>query len=656
MTLFRSKNQEKENDSADFINKLDKVIQTILAVLENLNTLDRMVIGANISTNNFYLDEIFYRLKIENIDENIKEIKEFYPKVIIGYGSKRLEEIKVKLENIKNRDEINDTAKVEEMIFVSRLEIARYKEILKDLNLLIERIKSNNKLLEADKIALIDYWISFYKTEKLGFKLDINSEISLMIKELKELEYGGYGDRELNRFEEICLKEYVNYCKNNNDIENIIQSIKTNIFNPMLIRYRSELEILKKKLALLNLTNELSNLEKKLKEEEFIIDFNEKHGHKIDLSSQLLSMKKGLQELRYGGYGEAAIDKFINYSQSLIVKEKEKNKTDKEILALIRLEFKRSVKWFNKKLEKIEKRLDRINDSELKKELLKDFKEEMEKPINLVEKIAKLTERLKDANLYSDQVIERFTKQCKKIERESIFYNDRETFVDEVDELYENIVTNKDKTAINHLKSRVEIFSKKLAKLNEYGYGESAINEFRELCFTIIKSSKTLKEKYLLIDQKYRMFEDNYYANFKVFTIWKDKNLIIKQDNKEDIEKQFHYMISLSPKELQNYYKEDSKNKKQAMINHNNKVIVNYLAKKEALAKNNSLIIDERMTSFFNNNIPYSEEDIESAKEEIETKNELLNEKLISFMEYIDSTIFKQILNIRLNELHNKNN
>lgn len=656
MTLFRSKNQEKENDSADFINKLDKVIQTILAVLENLNTLDRMVIGANISTNNFYLDEIFYRLKIENIDEFIKEIKEFYPKVIIGYGSKRLEEIKVKLENIKNRDEINDTAKVEEMIFVSRLEIARYKEILKDLNLLIERIKSNNKLLEADKIALIDYWISFYKTEKLGFKLDINSEISLMIKELKELEYGGYGDRELNRFEEICLKEYVNYCKNNNDIENIIQSIKTNIFNPMLIRYRSELQILKKKLALLNLTNELSNLEKKLKEEEFIIDFNEKHGHKIDLSSQLLSMKKGLQELRYGGYGEAAIDKFINYSQSLIVKEKEKNKTDKEILALIRLEFKRSVKWFNKKLEKIEKRLDRINDSELKKELLKDFKEEMEKPINLVEKIAKLTERLKDANLYSDQVIERFTKQCKKIERESIFYNDRETFVDEVDELYENIVTNKDKTAINHLKSRVEIFSKKLAKLNEYGYGESAINEFRELCFTIIKSSKTLKEKYLLIDQKYRMFEDNYYANFKVFTIWKDKNLIIKQDNKEEIEKQFHYMISLSPKELQNYYKEDSKNKKQAMINHNNKVIVNYLAKKEALAKNNSLIIDERMTSFFNNNIPYSEEDIESAKEEIETKNELLNEKLISFMEYIDSTIFKQILNIRLNELHNKNN
>ena len=656
MTLFRSKNQEKENDSADFINKLDKVIQTILAVLENLNTLDRMVIGANISTNNFYLDEIFYRLKIENIDENIKEIKEFYPKVIIGYGSKRLEEIKVKLENIKNRDEINDTAKVEEMIFVSRLEIARYKEILKDLNLLIERIKSNNKLLEADKIALIDYWISFYKTEKLGFKLDINSEISLMIKELKELEYGGYGDKELNRFEEICLKEYLNYCKNNNDIENIIQSIKTNIFNPMLIRYRSELEILKKKLALLNLTNELSNLEKKLKEEEFIIDFNEKHGHKIDLSSQLLSMKKGLQELRYGGYGEAAIDKFINYSQSLIVKEKEKNKTDKEILALIRLEFKRSVKWFNKKLEKIEKRLDRINDSELKKELLKDFKEEMEKPINLVEKIAKLTERLKDANLYSDQVIERFTKQCKKIERESIFYNDRETFVDEVDELYENIVTNKDKTAINHLKSRVEIFSKKLAKLNEYGYGESAINEFRELCFTIIKSSKTLKEKYLLIDQKYRMFEENYYANFKVFTIWKDKNLIIKQDNKEEIEKQFHYMISLSPKELQNYYKEDSKNKKQAMINHNNKVIVNYLAKKEALAKNNSLIIDERMTSFFNNNIPYSEEDIESAKEEIETKNELLNEKLISFMEYIDSTIFKQILNIRLNELHNKNN
>ena len=77
------------------------------------------------------------------------------------------------------------------MIFVSRLEIARYKEILKDLNLLIERIKSNNKLLEADKIALIDYWISFYKTEKLGFKLDINNEISLMIKELKELEYGG---------------------------------------------------------------------------------------------------------------------------------------------------------------------------------------------------------------------------------------------------------------------------------------------------------------------------------------------------------------------------------------------------------------------------------------------------------------------------------
>ena len=87
--------------------------------------------------------------------------------------------------------------------------------------------------------------------------------------------------------------------KNNSTNEEIIDYIGENIYNPLMKKYENALKILRKRIDLLENSQELSQKEKELEIEKIIIDFNERNGHKIDLSSQLLEMKNSLRSLKY---------------------------------------------------------------------------------------------------------------------------------------------------------------------------------------------------------------------------------------------------------------------------------------------------------------------------------------------------------------------
>lgn len=663
MSLFRKNNKKIPNKNEDnFI----ILINTLIILLENLGVLDYNKIEKKIIENkNIFANDILNIVKLQSLENETDffELKENYSNIITGYGPKKIEEFKLKLENFKEKNQSFNDFYNKAFLF-TKLEITRYKDILKDLNIIIKRINNNFKLSNADKIVLVDYWFSFYKKEKLGFLVDIDSEISSMIYELKNLKYGGYGINEINKFKYLCFKKQDELKNKFNNPNFILEIIRDEIYNPFIKKYQENLKVLDQKINMLKNINEINEEEKSIKIEEFIIDFNESHGHLVDLSSQILKMRQGLQELKYGGFGKQAIDKFISFSQNLIIKEKNNNKTNKEILARIRLEYKKSINWYNMKIAKLETRLKNIKNKSIKEEMIKSFQEEMAKPIDINQKISKILKKLEQKNAYTKEEIMAFKNICIKLEQESIFTKDLEKIADRIDEEYEKLIIKNEQEHENNrknLENKITILTQELANLQQIGYGESAVKEFNEACKKIINDNKTELEKKLLIEQKFNILKENYFNNLKIFTIWKNKQINKFPEEKEQIENQFNFLISLSPTELQKFYKEDSKRKKEAMNLHNNKVIINYLAKKEAIKLKNPNIINIRMKSFSNNIIPYNEEELLKAKHELENASLLAQElvpkeeRLISTLEYINNTIFKQILNIRLNELQKQN-
>ena len=140
--------------------------------------------------------------------------------------------------------------------------------------------------------------------------------------------------------------------------------------------------------------------------------------------------------------------------------------------------------------------------------------------------------------------------------------------------------------------------------------------------------------------------------------MWKNTETKKHPESKSDIEKTMNYLITLSPKELQLYYEDDDRRKRESMEKHNNRLLVKFLAEEEARSKNDSELITKRLNAYDNGFIPYISEELERAREELEEQEYLADEispseKLISVTEYIDSTLFKQISDIKVAELNN---
>lgn len=357
MSFFNKKGiKVKEKLQYDTKN-LDVTIDSILLIMKYLGFINTQEIENHLNNLEAKVDKnILYRLRITTNDSEISELKKRFPHTEFGYGPEKIESLRLKLNSIieqqkslnKNYSEI-----VDELIFETKLNISRYENTLKELNSVIKRLNENSQLTEIDCLAMISYWLSYFKKEKLGFPSEYDVEIEEMISTLKNLEHGGYGETEIAKFRRRCKKELDKAKLNNISQNTTMLYIKNEIYTPLKISYKKNLELLEKRLLLISNLNGISQAERKIKKEEFIIDFNEQNGHKIDLSTQLLDMKRNLQELKYGGFSSELIDDFLNYAQNIIIEEKKKFKSDKTILALVRIEYNKSIDWYNNKIRTI---------------------------------------------------------------------------------------------------------------------------------------------------------------------------------------------------------------------------------------------------------------------------------------------------------------
>lgn len=662
--LYKTININEYNDLNSIIVEHKSVYNTInifLVILENLGFLDPSEIEKKLDDKlNFYDKSILYRLRISNRNDELKYIKDRFPTSEWGIGELKILQLKEKYTNLtknwlsKDRNAIEI---IEELIFEVKLEVSRYENILREFNVIVKSLIENKKLSEVDRIVMIDYWTSYYKEKKLGYPLDINQRIITMTKDLKRLEFGGYGELAIKDFLDKCQTKIEVLKQGDMNNEEIVTYISEHFYNQLIERYESELLILKRRISIIDSSKVISPRQKALEIEQFIIDFNERNGHKIDLSNQILEMKQGLSRLKSSEDDASIIDWFINKAQDMIIKEKKTNKSDKLILATIRIDYYKYYHYYSNRLERLEEHLQRANSKEHDS---KEFAEESPTYMDLSNKIAKLLTNMEESENFTLEEITKFKNDCHNIERENILSDKIQKSSTEIEELYEKILienTQKRKHQSEQLQTRISLYANMLSKLGEYGYGVSAIDEFKNSCNEIVTSRSNYIEKNLIIDQKFRLLKEHYYTNEKTFTIWKERELKKNRVSEREADIKIRKLISLSPRELQLYYEEDDKRKKQAMEDYNNRLLTKFLAEEEAAKTSNQAIISERLQSLESGTIPYTFAELARAREALEEREYLaelnhqhLSERLVSLQEYIDSTLYKQISSIVLKE------
>ena len=130
-----------------------------------------------------------------------------------------------------------------------------------------------------------------------------------------------------------------------------------------------------------------------------------------------------------------------------------------------------------------------------------------------------------------------------------------------------------------------------------------------------------------------------------------------KEELEKDLDTKISYMLSLSPKELYEYYMEDDRKKKAEAYRHNYMAAYRYLAREEAHKKKNKELYQRRLDELKKGKQMYSADDIEKATKRLETtfdENMDEDDRIISLIEYIDSTLFRQMLYVETSLAHKK--
>lgn len=630
--LFIAKKEKKST------NKFSNTISNILVILENLAFLNTKEIRESLNNNKLTCDEeLLNKLIVDSKEkEKFAHLRKYLTVEAIGYKEEKIKEIKEQLEKENTEKDI---------IFKAKLEISKYEKTLEEFEQIIKTIDDNPKLTEIDKVALVDYWLNNFNENYLGAKINLNNKINDYIYNLKNLEYNGLGPDKIVEFQ-TNAKELI---KNNQTLSTnkILALIDTELYQPILTKYQKELVVLKNKIKLITDTKELNQQAKQEKIEEFILDFNLRNGHPLDLSTNLLTLKNKLTSLKYGGYRNHKLEDFIKKANDIIIYLKQNKSSDKFVLVKLRLLYQDYLNKYNQEVEILEKEISKNNNKEVY--LIEHFQEKFGHNINLDIRIAEFQEKLKkqieisDILTYFNEEIIKITEKEQSISKKLL----------EVERLYSVILNSELNKEYVKLREKISYYRDILANLENNGYNDDALKEFLNSSYDILYNRYSLSEKSIIIDKLYKNLVEDYYFNLQVYTIWKEERLKAG-DNKELIENEIKHLLTLSRKELQIYLEKDDQLKKEHMEKHNLFLAITHLATKEANINKDPHILEEKLADLEKGIINYSEEEIAEATKELEEKEYLdierklsKDDKLISIADYIDSTLYKQIITIR---------
>ena len=650
-SLFGHKKEEQKEDKVN----LTKQIDTLVLVIENLGLLNKEKIIEKLDKLPVEYDKnLIKRLSISEDKEKLSALYKYLEKDNLSFGKESINSLRKQLEFISSNNSLTQDNMIEEMLNVTEKYINKYKSIIEELNNSIKTFEMA-KPTYADKIAMIDSFTKLYKENELGYPINLEEKVEDRQRSLKNLKYGGYGEEELKSFISRCKNTITDKKNKGWTTKEILDFIDENIYTPLLSRYNQDLEQLEIRISRLQ-SGEYKENERKRKQDEIILDFNEHYGHNITPEIFREKYKNELLVIDNVGYPKDAIKEFEEEIDDIITRATIKGQTNISTVVDIKNVFDKYVIKYSKAKDTLERNIRKVERTILSNEEKERRKEALQENFKLTLSAKKLSERLeimlntlKKLN-FSSIEIAAFKKSCEdKITNASLSTD----MLEDLNELFEEKLTSTEENLENY----IEILIANLKTLPSGGYGENAISEFRKETDKVLETKLLNKDKKEKIKTIYERYKNNYLTNKEIFTKWKEER--IKSYSGTDLENyvleldnEISYMLSLSTSELNDYYEEDDKKKREAGEKHNLMVILKSLAKDEYQKTNNKRLYEKRLKDITNGKLPYSPEKVAEKKEQLETialfseEDIPEDERIYSTIDYIDSTLYKQISSI----------
>ena len=650
-SLFGHKKEEQKEDKVN----LTKQIDTLVLVIENLGLLNKEEIIEKLDKLQVEYDKnLIKRLSISEDKEKLSALYKYLEKDNLSFGKESINSLRKQLEFISSNNSLTQDNMIEEMLNVTEKYINKYKSIIEELNNSIKTFEMA-KPTYADKIAMIDSFTKLYKENELGYPINLEEKVEDRQRSLKNLKYGGYGEEELKSFISRCKNTITDKTNKGWTTKEILDFIDENIYTPLLSRYNQDLEQLEIRISRLQ-NGEYKENERKRKQDEIILDFNEHYGHNITPEIFKEKYKNELLVIDKVGYPKDAIKEFEEEIDDIITRATIKGQTNISTVVDIKNVFDKYVIKYSKAKDTLERNIRKVERTILLNEEKERRKEALQENFKLTLSAKELSERLeimlntlKKLN-FSSIEIAAFKKSCEdKITNASLSTD----MLEDLNELFEEKLTSTEENLENY----IEILIANLKTLPSGGYGENAISEFRKETDKVLETKLLNKDKKEKIKTIYERYKNNYLTNKEIFTKWKEER--IKSYSGTDLENyaleldnEISYMLSLSTSELNDYYEEDDKKKREAGEKHNLMVILKSLAKDEYQKTNNKRLYEKRLEDITNGKLPYSPEKVAEKKEQLETlalfseEDIPEDERIYSTIDYIDSTLYKQISSI----------
>lgn len=650
-SLFGHKKEEQKEDKVN----LTKQIDTLVLVIENLGLLNKEEIIEKLDKLQVEYDKnLIKRLSISEDKEKLSALYKYLEKDNLSFGKESINSLRKQLEFISSNNSLTQDNMIEEMLNVTEKYINKYKSIIEELNNSIKTFEMA-KPTYADKIAMIDSFTKLYKENELGYPINLEEKVEDRQRSLKNLKYGGYGEEELKSFISRCKNTITDKTNKGWTTKEILDFIDENIYTPLLSRYNQDLEQLEIRISRLQ-NGEYKENERKRKQDEIILDFNEHYGHNITPEIFKEKYKNELLVIDKVGYPKDAIKEFEEEIDDIITRATIKGQTNISTVVDIKNVFDKYVIKYSKAKDTLERNIRKVERTILSNEEKERRKEALQENFKLTLSAKELSERLeimlntlKKLN-FSSIEIAAFKKSCEdKITNASLSTD----MLEDLNELFEEKLTSTEENLENY----IEILIANLKTLPSGGYGENAISEFRKETDKVLETKLLNKDKKEKIKTIYERYKNNYLTNKEIFTKWKEER--IKSYSGTDLENyaleldnEISYMLSLSTSELNDYYEEDDKKKREAGEKHNLMVILKSLAKDEYQKTNNKRLYEKRLEDITNGKLPYSPEKVAEKKEQLETlalfseEDIPEDERIYSTIDYIDSTLYKQISSI----------